>query len=50
MVVGGIIPPEDAELLPAGARVYTPKDYDLNAIMADIVDLVEGSTRGGLAT
>ncbi|MFZ5792597.1 MAG: methylmalonyl-CoA mutase family protein [Pseudomonadota bacterium] len=43
VVVGGIIPPEDeAKLEAAGiARVYTPKDYDLNAIMADIVDLVD---------
>ena len=42
VVVGGIIPPEDAETLrTAGvARVYTPKDYDLTAIMADIVELV----------
>src|SRR4051812_173562 len=43
VVVGGIIPPEDARrLLAAGvARVYTPKDYDLNTIMDEIVDLVE---------
>jgi (2R)-ethylmalonyl-CoA mutase len=43
VVVGGIIPPEDAETLArAGvARVYTPKDFDLNAIMADIVAIVE---------
>jgi (2R)-ethylmalonyl-CoA mutase len=43
VVVGGIIPPEDARrLLAAGvARVYTPKDYDLNTIMDQIVDLVE---------
>jgi len=47
VVVGGIIPPEDAgRLIAAGvARVYTPKDYDLNAIMADIVDLVDRATR-----
>ncbi len=47
VVVGGIIPPEDAaRLLEAGvARVYTPKDYDLNAIMADIVDVVDRSSR-----
>ena len=47
VVVGGIIPPEDAaRLVEAGvARVYTPKDYDLNAIMADIVDLVDRSCR-----
>jgi (2R)-ethylmalonyl-CoA mutase len=43
VVVGGIIPPEDEKrLLAAGvARVYTPKDYDLNTIMDQIVDLVE---------
>jgi (2R)-ethylmalonyl-CoA mutase len=42
VVVGGIIPPEDAaKLIEAGvARVYTPKDFDLNAIMADIVTVV----------
>ena len=47
VVVGGIIPPGDSErLIAAGvARVYTPKDYDLNAIMADIVDLVDQATR-----
>ena len=43
VVVGGIIPPEDAEALKrAGvAGVYTPKDFDLNKIMGDIVKLVE---------
>jgi (2R)-ethylmalonyl-CoA mutase len=43
VVVGGIIPPEDAKAMLAGgvARVYTPKDYDLNAIMGEIADLVE---------
>jgi (2R)-ethylmalonyl-CoA mutase len=42
VVVGGIIPAEDAEkLIKAGvSRVYTPKDFDLNAIMADIVAIV----------
>jgi len=44
VVVGGIIPPADAEtLMSLGvAAVYTPKDYELNAIMRDIVRLVEG--------
>jgi (2R)-ethylmalonyl-CoA mutase len=44
VIIGGIIPPEDAErLLKAGvARVYTPKDYQLNDIMADIVKVVDG--------
>ncbi len=42
VVVGGIIPPEDAAALcEAGvARVYTPKDFDLNRIMGEIADLV----------
>ncbi len=42
VVVGGIIPPEDAESLRAGgvAGVYTPKDFDINQIMGEIVDLV----------
>ncbi len=45
VVVGGIIPPEDAEaLLKAGvARVYTPKDFDITAIMRDIVAVVDGA-------
>jgi (2R)-ethylmalonyl-CoA mutase len=44
VVAGGIIPPEDEQvLLDAGcARVYTPKHYDLTAIMRDIVAVVEG--------
>ena len=43
VVVGGIIPPEDAQALQqAGvAAVYTPKDFDLNRIMADIVRIVD---------
>src|SRR4249919_3727061 len=42
VVVGGIIPPEDAQMLQqAGvAAVYTPKDFELNRIMADIVRIV----------
>ena len=44
VVVGGIIPPEDAARLKAAgvSRVYTPKDYQLTDIMADIVALVTG--------
>ncbi len=47
LVVGGIIPPEDAELLKAAgaAAVYTPKDFQLNDIMADIVRLIEGTSQ-----
>lgn len=43
LVVGGIIPPEDAEVLKAAgaAAVYTPKDFQLNDIMADIVRLID---------
>jgi (2R)-ethylmalonyl-CoA mutase len=43
VVVGGIIPPEDAEQLRGAgvARVYTPKDFVLTRIMADIVALVD---------
>ena len=45
VVAGGIIPPADAEALKkAGvAAVYTPKDYDISAIMGDIVTIVERS-------
>jgi (2R)-ethylmalonyl-CoA mutase len=42
VVVGGIIPAADAKTLEeAGvARVYTPKDFDLNRIMGEIADLL----------
>ncbi|WP_037412070.1 protein meaA [Candidatus Solirubrobacter pratensis] len=44
VVVGGIIPEADvAELKAAGvAAVYTPKDFELDRIMRDIVALVAG--------
>ena len=44
VVVGGIIPPGDeAVLLGKGvARVYTPKDFEIGQMMADMLDLVEG--------
>ena len=47
VVAGGIIPPADAEALTRQgvARVFTPKDYDLNAIVADIVALVGATSR-----
>ena len=50
VVVGGIIPPEDAEILlgKGVARVYTPKDFDIGRIMADMVQLAEDH-RAGLA-
>ncbi len=43
VIVGGIIPSDDErELLALGvAAVYTPKDFDIGRIMAEIVDLVE---------
>jgi ethylmalonyl-CoA mutase len=43
VIVGGIIPPEDEKLLLSEgvAAVYTPKNYELNTIMADIVRVVE---------
>ena len=43
VIVGGIIPDEDAaKLLSMGvARVYTPKDFELNAIMSDIIQLAD---------
>ena len=43
LIVGGIIPDEDAKrLLAMGvARVYTPKDFELNMIMSDIVTLAD---------
>ncbi len=45
VIVGGIIPPNDADTLKAAgvAAVYTPKDFELNRIMADIVRIVDGS-------
>ncbi len=47
VVVGGIIPADDAETLKAFgvAAVYTPKDFQLNDIMADIVRLVAGNAK-----
>jgi (2R)-ethylmalonyl-CoA mutase len=49
VVVGGIIPPEDAEALEAAgvAAVYTPKDFELNRIMFDLVRIVESQTDTG---
>lgn len=43
VIAGGIIPDDDAaQLLAMGvARVYTPKDFELNKIMFDIVALVD---------
>ncbi|MDB0073381.1 protein meaA [Planktomarina temperata] len=43
VIVGGIIPVEDAQKLRAMgiARIYTPKDFELNRIMFDIVALAD---------
>jgi (2R)-ethylmalonyl-CoA mutase len=45
VVVGGIIPPEDEALLKKSgvAAVFTPKDYELNRILGDLVKIVETS-------
>ena len=45
VVVGGIIPPDDIVTLKrAGvAAVYTPKDFAINTIMADIVRIVDAT-------
>ncbi|KGJ23706.1 protein meaA [Paracoccus sanguinis] len=47
VTVGGIIPDEDAKRLTAMgvARVYTPKDFELNRIMMDLVALVDPADR-----
>ncbi len=45
VVVGGIIPEDDAEVLRrAGvARVYTPKDFKMLRILSDMVDVAEAA-------
>jgi (2R)-ethylmalonyl-CoA mutase len=49
VVVGGIIPDADAKrLVDAGvARVYTPKDFELNAIMRDLVSVIRHAHERG---
>jgi (2R)-ethylmalonyl-CoA mutase len=49
VVVGGIIPEDDREHLAAlgVTAVYTPKDYEIAAIMADIADLAIAHREGG---
>jgi (2R)-ethylmalonyl-CoA mutase len=51
VVVGGIIPEQDvAALREAGvAAVYTPKDFNINRIMRDIVELVGAGGNGHIA-
>ncbi len=43
VIVGGIIPDADATTLRSLgiARVYTPKDFDLNQIMRDVISLTQ---------
>lgn len=43
VVVGGIIPAEDRPLLLAAgvAAVYTPKDFEIARVLADLLDIVE---------
>ncbi|SDC51656.1 protein meaA [Ruegeria marina] len=45
VLVGGIIPEEDARKLQSMgvSKIYTPKDFELNSIMMDIVTLLEES-------
>ncbi|QNE17779.1 protein meaA [Kribbella qitaiheensis] len=45
VVVGGIVPDADARaLLGSGvAAVYTPKDYDLTGMMANVVDVIRAA-------
>jgi (2R)-ethylmalonyl-CoA mutase len=49
VVVGGIIPKADAARLREGgvAGVYTPKDFDINRIMGEIVTLVSERAEAG---
>jgi (2R)-ethylmalonyl-CoA mutase len=51
VVIGGIIPVADAERLRAAgvAGVYTPKDFDVNKIMGEIVELVGQRAGAGAA-
>jgi (2R)-ethylmalonyl-CoA mutase len=44
VIVGGIIPADDVNILKqlGVIRVYTPKDYKLDEIIADILDTIEG--------
>jgi len=43
VVAGGIIPEDDIHILKqlGVAAVYTPKDFDLNRIMGDLIGLIE---------
>jgi (2R)-ethylmalonyl-CoA mutase len=43
VVAGGIIPPDDINVLKqlGVAAVYTPKDFDMNRIVSDLIGLIE---------
>ncbi len=45
LILGGIIPKDDAEMLlkEGVSAIYTPKDFDMNKIMLDVVALVDPS-------
>jgi len=49
VIVGGIIPEDDAETLRAAgvAAVYTPKDFDIRRLIGEMVDTVERAHAGG---
>jgi (2R)-ethylmalonyl-CoA mutase len=46
VVVGGIVPEADALVLKqlGVAKIYTPKDFDLNRIMMDVAQLIDART------
>jgi (2R)-ethylmalonyl-CoA mutase len=48
VVVGGIVPPDDAAILKqAGvAAVYTPKDFEINRIVGDVVRIADSACKG----
>ena len=50
VVVGGIVPDDDAARLRSEgvARVYTPKDYDILGIVADMAEVAAGRFREDL--
>jgi len=50
VVVGGIVPPDDALVLKQMGvkRVYTPKDFQLTGIMADVVKVAETAALAGV--
>jgi (2R)-ethylmalonyl-CoA mutase len=52
VVVGGIIPAQDAEALKdaGAAAIYTPKDFELNRILSDVVRITEDFAEGRKAS